>query len=61
MEGEQPAEPMVNLRDVLADIDRHIDRERLTTDTVCPRCLNTNTEVIRNEQGHAIGAKTCSH
>ena len=61
MVDDRPLQSMASLRDVLNEIDKHIDRERLEDGNVCPRCLNTNTEVIRNERGHAIGARRCHH
>lgn len=58
---ERPAQPMTTVRDTLSEIDRYIDKERLSGSDVCPKCLNTGTEVVYDEQGKAKAGRPCTH
>lgn len=60
MEDERPLKPMISLREVLREIDRHIDKERLTGD-VCPDCMDTGTATERDDRGVVIRAWACKH
>lgn len=60
MTDESSLTSMVSLREVLLEIDRHIDKDRFTSDP-CAKCNGTNTELVYGDKGEVLGARACRH
>lgn len=44
-----------------SEMHKRAPENRQITHGLCEKCLNTNSEPIRNEKGHIIAMKHCTH